>query len=108
MSGAGPEMAAGKLWMAQEGNAMSLVTMKKTITQTTRQTLGVSVSPHLFRACAATTAALHASGHPCLASGLLQHVDRRVTEAHYNRASSMQAAIHYGEILDEMLRGRGN
>ena len=41
-------------------------TMKKTITQTTRQTLGVSVNPHLFRACAATTAALHASDHPRL------------------------------------------
>jgi hypothetical protein len=79
--------------------------MKKTITQTTRQTLGVSVGPHLFRACAATTAALHASNHPRLASGLLQHVDPRVTEAHYNRASSSQAGIRYGEILYEMLCG---
>jgi hypothetical protein len=89
--------------MAQQGDAMSLSTMRKTITQTTRQVLGVSVNPHLFRACAATSAALHASGHPCLASGLLQHVDPRVTEAHYNRASSMQSAIRYCEILDEML-----
>ena len=104
--GAGSEMATGPLWMAQRGEAMSLVTMKKTITQTTRQTLGVSVSPHLFRACAATTAAIHASIHPRLASGLLQHVDPRVTEAHYNRASSLQAAIRYGAILDEMLCGR--
>jgi integrase len=103
--GAGPEMATGPLWMAQRGDAMSLVTMKKTITQTTQQTFGVSVNPHLFRACAATTAALHASNHPHLASGLLQHVDPRVTEAHYNRASSLQAAIRYGEILDEMLCG---
>ena len=106
LRGAGPEMATGPLWMAQRGDAMSLVTMKKTITQTTRLTLGVSVNPHLFRACAATTAALHASNHPRLASGLLQHVDPRVTEAHYNRASSLQAAIRYGEILDEMLCGR--
>ncbi len=49
--GAGPEMATGPLWMAQRGNAMSLVTTKKTITQTTQRTLGVSVNPHLFRAC---------------------------------------------------------
>jgi integrase len=105
---AAPEMATGPLWMAQRGQAMSLVTIKKTITQTTQQTLGVSVNPHLFRACAATTAALHASNHPRLASGLLQHVDPRVTEAQYNRASSMQAAIRYGEILDEMVRGRGD
>ena len=99
-------MATGPLWMAQRGDAMSLVTMKKTITQTTRLTIGLPVNPHLFRACAATAAALHASNHPHLASGLLQHVDPRVTEAHYNRASSLQAAIHYGEILDEMLCGR--
>jgi integrase len=96
-----PEMVTGPLWMAQRGDAMSLVTMKKAISQTTRQTLGVSVNPHLFRACAAATAALHASNHPRLANGLLQHVDPRVTEAHYNRASSLQAAIRYGAILDE-------
>jgi integrase len=103
-----PEMEAGPLWISHGGRAMSRATMEWLITQTTQQTLGVSVNPHLFRACAATTAALHASGHPCLASGLLQHVDPRVTEAHYNRASSMQAAIRNGKILDDMLRGRGN
>lgn len=102
---AGPELPTGALWMAQRGQAMSVSGMRKTITETTRRTLGVSVNPHLFRACAATAAALHAGDHPFLASGLLQHVDTRVTERHYNRASSLQAAIRYGEILDEMLCG---
>ena len=102
---AGAEMVTGPLWMAQRGEAMSPVTLKKSITQTTRQTLGDSVNPHIFRACAATTAALHASNHRRLASGLLQHVDPRVTETHYNRASSLRAAIRYGEILDELLCG---
>jgi hypothetical protein len=52
LQGAGPEMATGPLWMAQRGQAMSIVTMKKTITQTTRRTLGVSVSPHFLpRVC---------------------------------------------------------
>jgi integrase len=104
----GPEIKAGPLWISHRGRAMSPRTMGWLITQTTQQALGVSVNPHLFRACAATTAALYASSHPCVASGLLQHVDPRVTEAHYNRASSMQAAIRYGEILDELLRGRRN
>jgi hypothetical protein len=104
--GTHPEMETGPLRMAQRGEAMSLVTMKKTITQTTRLTLGLPVNPHLFRACAATTAALHASKYPHLASGLLQHIDPRVTEAHYKRASSLQAAVRYGAILDEMLCGR--
>jgi hypothetical protein len=102
---AGPELPTGALWMALRGQAMSVWGMKETITQTTRRTLGVSVNPHLFRACAATAAALHASAYPHLASALLQHVDPRVTEAHYNRTSSLRAAIRYGEILDEMLSG---
>ena len=53
--GAGPETETGPLWIAQRGEAMSLVTMKKTIIQTTRLTLGLPINPHLFRACAATT-----------------------------------------------------
>jgi integrase len=100
-----PEMAAGPLWITHRRRAMSPETIWGVITQTTRQTLGVSVNPHLFRACAATTAALHASAHPHLASALLQHTDPVVTEAHYNRASSLQASLRYHEILDEMLRG---
>jgi hypothetical protein len=50
--------------MGQRGEAMSLVTMKKTITQTTRLTLGLLINPHLFRACAATTAALQPAAIP--------------------------------------------
>ena len=84
---------------------MSVWGMKETITQTTRRTLGVSVNPHLFRACAATAAALHASAYPYLASALLQHTDTVVTETHYNRASSLQASLCYQAILDEMLCG---
>jgi integrase len=101
---AGLELAIGPLWLTERGRAMSASGMKKAVPQTTRRTLGVSVNPHLFRACAATAAALHAGAHPHLASALLQHVDPRVTEAHYNRASSLQAAIRYGEILDDMLK----
>jgi integrase len=100
---AAPELVTGPLRMSLRGRAMSLETMKMTITQTTRQALGVSVNPHLFRACAATTASLHAAAHPHLASALLQHVDVRTTEAHYIRASSLQAAIRYGRIVDEIL-----
>jgi integrase len=100
-----PEMEAGPLWISHRGRAMSLTTMQWLIAKTTLRMLGVSVNPHLFRACAATAAALHASAHPHLASALLQHTDPIVTEAHYNRASSLQASLRYQAILDEMLCG---
>ncbi len=35
---------------------------------------------------------------PHLAPALLQHRDKRVTDEHYNRASTMHAAIRYSEL----------
>ena len=54
--------------------------------QITFLTLRLRISPHLFRTCAASMAYLYAGDQPHLASALLQHTHRTVTEAHYNRA----------------------
>jgi site-specific recombinase XerD len=45
------------------------------ITQTTRETLGIAISPHLFRTADATTVAEAGSDTPHLASALLGHSD---------------------------------
>ena len=65
------------------------------------ETLGVDVSPHLFRTAAASTAAAYGGNTPHLASALLNHTDPRVTEEHYNRASSVSAAAAYAGIISE-------
>jgi hypothetical protein len=62
------------------------------ITNTTYSILGVKVCPHLFRACGATTGAIHAGDNPYLASALLHHRHPVVTAEHYNRATSLNAA----------------
>jgi integrase len=69
------------------------------ITETTLSTIGVTVSPHLFRTAIATSAAIHGGPQPHLASALLHHTDRRVTEAHYNRASNLTAANGFQKII---------
>ena len=69
----------------------------------TLQTLGVDVSPHLFRTAAASTAPAYGTDTPHLASALLNHTDPRVTEDHHNRASSMNASRFYGEIVSKLL-----
>jgi integrase len=74
------------------------------ISQMTLQTVGIAVSPHLFRTAAASTAAAYAGSTPHLASALLNHTDPRVTEEHYNRASSMSASKVYAMITDSFLR----
>ena len=71
------------------------------ISKITLRTLGVDVSPHLFRTAGATTAAMYGSDTPHLASALLGHTDPRVTEEHYNRATSINAAKTYAALIQE-------
>jgi integrase len=90
----------GALWLSSNtGQRMTYPAVERAITETTRMALGVAVSPHLFRTCAATAIYTHAGDNPHLASGVLQHIDRSVTEEHYNRATSISAARQYAEIV---------
>jgi integrase len=73
------------------------------ISRVTLAAVGVDVSPHLFRAAAATTAAAYGGDTPHLASGLLNHTDPRVTEEHYIQAVSPRART-YAEIIKGFLR----
>jgi integrase len=87
------------LWIGRLGRTLSYLAVQGAVCQTTRETIGVDVSPHLFRASAATTAALHAADMPNLASALLHHRDSAVTEEHYNRASSLSVARQFARIV---------
>ena len=62
------------------------------ISKITLRTLGVDVSPHLFRTAGATTAATYGSNTPHLATALLGHTDPRMTEEDYTRTTSINAA----------------
>src|SRR3982750_2158756 len=101
------DLLSGPLWIGEKGEGLSYGAVERVITETTRQTLGVAVAPHDFRRCGATTAALRAGGHPHLASALLQHRDRRVTDQHYSRASSLSAAGAFGRMIQEMRSNPG-
>jgi integrase len=88
------------LWISSTtGKPMTKKNLGILISKITLQTVGVDVSPHLFRAAAASTAATHAGKLPHLASALLNHTDPRVTEEHYNRATSINAAKIYSALV---------
>ena len=78
---------------------MSYAGVERVITATTLLTVGIDVSPHLFRASGASTAATHGGPNPHLASALLHHTHPTVTNAHYNRATSLSAADRLREIV---------
>ena len=97
---AGADKSTAALWLSSnDGNPMTYDGVARVITETSRSTVGVAVSPHLFRTSIASSAAIHGHANPHLASALLHHTDPRVTEAHYNRASSLSAAQSYREII---------
>jgi integrase len=99
--------ASGPLWIGSRGGPLGPSQVARCITHNTRVTLGVEISPHLFRVCAATTAAVLAPDAPFLASGLLHHTDQAVTQEHYNRASSLSVACDYSELIGRLRRTIG-
>jgi hypothetical protein len=78
---------------------MSYSGVELTIKATTLSTVGVDVSPHLFRTPGASSAATHGGDNPHLASALLHHTHPGVTNAHYNRAPSLSAADTLRKIM---------
>jgi integrase len=90
---------SGPLWIGEKGEALTIGAAELAIAQTTARTLGMRLRPHDFRRCAAATAAYRSRDMPNLASALLQHRDRRVTDEHYNRTTSLQAGLDYGAMV---------
>jgi site-specific recombinase XerD len=90
-----PVLARGKaetnaLWLAIDGKPMSYASMAELIPETTRMTIGVAISPHLFRTAGVTTLATRAGDKPHAGSALLHHGPNGPQE-NYNRASCMTA-----------------
>jgi integrase len=93
------------LWLSSnDGSPMTYDGVARAVTETTRSTVGVVVSPHLFRTAIASSAAIHGGANPHLASALLHHTDHRVTEAHYNRASSISAGESLRSIIQRYIK----
>jgi len=79
------------LWIAINGKSMNYASIAELISETTRMTTGVGVSPHLFRTAAVTTLATRAGDKPHAGSALLHHRPGPVTQENYNRASCVSA-----------------
>lgn len=78
---------------------MSARDVGKLITQTALETLGIAISPHLFRTADATTAADAQSEMPYFATALLGHALPRIADEHYKRNSSLNAQKDYAQLV---------
>jgi integrase len=97
------EKLPARLWVSSpNGRPLCEARVAQILSETTLSTIGKDISPHLFRASAASSAAIYGGSVPHLASAILQHRDPRITNGSYNRASTMQAAQAYSQIISTL------
>jgi integrase len=81
------------------GAPMTAQQLTDVLTKTTLSTVGVAVSPHLFRTSAASTVATYGGDNPYPGSALLHHTDPSVTVTHYNRATAFSAGENFRRVV---------
>jgi integrase len=89
-----------EFWVGRYGKPLGYSAVERWVTETTRVTLGISISPHLVRSCAASTAYKYARGQSNLASSLLNHRDPKTTREHYDRGVNASYVRDFGKLLD--------
>jgi site-specific recombinase XerD len=96
----GSNSPSSALWLSS-GNGARITEkhVSRLIAMTTLSTVGVRLTPHLFRTSAATAAAVYAGEHPFLGSAILHNADPRATQEHYNRATSLSAAETFRKVI---------
>ncbi len=94
------ERSGAFVWLARTGAPYAPYKFSERIAAITRQRLGVAISAHRFRACAATTIAEIAPEQARIIQPLLTHSTAKVADKAYNRAAMRTEVERYGEALD--------
>ena len=91
--------ATNRLWLSPTGRPLSYYSFYRIVCERTRDAFGKRVNPHLFRACLATSTAVHHGAEIGLAMTVLGHMSSEVFERHYNQAKMIDAVKAYQEIV---------
>jgi site-specific recombinase XerD len=93
------------LWLSSnDGSAMTYLAVERIISTTTEETIGINVSPHLFRAAGVSSCAVWAGDQPHLGSALLHHTDPATAQEHYNHATSLSANQSFVALIKSLRR----
>jgi integrase len=87
------------LWITQDGAPMRQHAIRTRIALWTEQRLGVRLTPHQFRTCAATSLAVDDPAHVRAAMPLLGHSCLATSERYYNKAESLTASRRHAETV---------
>ena len=92
------------LWVSKQGTHMGSAAIGHQVRQRTASAFGKSLSPHLFRDCAATEIAISAPEHVRIIKPILGHATLATSERHYNQAGSLEAGRRYGRTITALRR----
>lgn len=90
------------LWVHETGNGYRPGSLSQRIAKLTQRHIGVSISPHLFRDCAATTIATDDPEHVMIIAPLLGHTTLKTAEKHYNHAQCLEAGRRYQDSIRQL------
>ena len=87
------------LWIATRGKQMSDQAVRQQVNAVTKQRIGVAITPHLFRDCAATSIAMDNPEHAEIVSRILGHAALKTAEKHYIHGRSIRDSRLHAELL---------
>jgi integrase/recombinase XerD len=99
------------VWISEDGIQLTYEAVAFQIVFRTRREFGRSLSPHIFRDCAATSVAIDNPTHIGDASLILGHAKHETTEKFYNHGRSLEASRRHATMLvslRESLKGNEN
>jgi integrase/recombinase XerD len=91
---AGPAFS-DHVWLTAAGAPYLTTNLSQRIAMLTLRHVGVAISAHLFRDCAATTIATDMPEHVMIIAPLLGHTSLKTSEDHYNHAQGLSAGRKY-------------
>jgi integrase/recombinase XerD len=92
------------LWVSTRGSDMTERAIYQEVVTATRVSLGIAISPHLFRDCAATTIAMDAPADVEIVARILGHRTLKTGERHYIQARMLEGSVEYRRIVERLRR----
>jgi integrase len=94
-----PGTGCKRLWIGITGKPLSAKNTRERVILVTKHLLGTPITPHRFRACAATTLALRSQEMALLAAPILGHKQFGTTEKYYIHARQLDASRRINDAL---------
>jgi len=91
------------LWISGDGTALKRVAIWTLITRRTKKRFGVSVNPHLFRDCAATSTAIELPDQVGIIQAVLGHTNTVTGQKYYNQARGIEAARRFQKAIESLM-----